>query len=106
MENHVKEVLRRFSLDFYYEKFIEHGYDDADFLKQLTKSQIVELQNDVGMTKKGHIMRFDSALASLKVEDNDSVNASDVNRSEESPPAVPASLESVSKPSCKYEYKA
>ena len=101
MENHVKEVLRRFSLDFYFEKFIEHGYDDA-----LTKSQIVELQNDVGMTKKGHIMRFDSALAALKVEDNDSVNASDVNRSEESPPAVPASLEYVSKPSCKYEYKA
>ena len=102
MENHVKEMLKRFSLDYYYKKFIEHGYDNADFLKQMTESQILrhKLQNDVEMMKNGHIMRFGSTLKALKIEDT--YSASDVNSTEEvssvkSPPAIPVSLESVSK---------
>ena len=37
--NLIKEMLERFSLQSYFESFIENGYDDLQFLKQMSDSE-------------------------------------------------------------------
>ena len=56
--NLIKEMLERFSLQSYFESFIENGYDDLQFLKQMSDSEVDTLLKDIGMTKNGHVMRL------------------------------------------------
>ena len=60
--NLIKEMLERFSLQSYFESFIENGYDDLQFLKQMSDSEVDTLLKDIGMTKNGHVMRLKNAL--------------------------------------------
>ena len=72
--NLIKEMLERFSLQSYFESFIENGYNDLQFLKQMSDSEVDTLLKDIGMTKNGHVMRFKNALNALKSEDSASAS--------------------------------
>ena len=41
----IREWLKKYKLGKYYEKFIEHGYDDLDQLLELSPDKLERLQN-------------------------------------------------------------
>ena len=104
--NLIKKILERFSLQSYFESFIENGYDDLQFLKkQMSDSEVDTLLKDIGMTKNGHIMRLKNALNALKSEDSASASVVKANSAEDisSQPALqPPSKSASVKPSCEY----
>ena len=58
----IRKWLKKYKLGKYYEKFIEHVYDDLDKLLDLFPDKLERLQNAVGMENlEGHTERFHSA---------------------------------------------
>ena len=59
----IREWLKKYRLGKYYEKFIEHGYDDLDQLLDLSPDKLERRQKAVGMENlEGHIERLHSAI--------------------------------------------
>ena len=58
----VRDMLERFRLSMYADKFDEQGYDDRDYLLTMEAAQIDGLITDVGM-KPGHAVKFRDFLA-------------------------------------------
>ena len=57
----VKDVTFLFTalgLEEFAEAMIEEGYDDGNFIRNMEEELIDEALADVGMTKRGHIMRL------------------------------------------------
>ena len=103
--NLIKEMSERFSLQSYFESFIENGYDDLQFLKQMSDSEVDTLVKDIGMTKNGHVMRLKNALNALKSEDSASASVVKADNAEDisSQPALQPPAKSASvKPSCEH----
>ena len=60
----VREFLEKHKLSFYYQAFIDQGYDDVDQIMDIAKSteEMTNLLQDVGMfDKPGHRKRFIAA---------------------------------------------
>jgi len=58
----VREMLERFRLGMYAASFDEAGYDDRDFILQMSAEHLDALVRDVGM-KPGHALKFRDFLA-------------------------------------------
>jgi hypothetical protein len=58
----VREMLERFRLGMYAASFDEAGYDDRDFILQMSAEHLDALVCDVGM-KPGHALKFRDFLA-------------------------------------------
>ena len=60
----IREWLKKYKLRKYYNKFIEHGYDDLDQLLDLSPEKLEHFQKAVGMDNlEGHIERLHPATA-------------------------------------------
>ena len=64
--NNVIKWLEDIGLSDYKNNFIAEGYDDLVFIMNFNEEQLDELVDDVGMTKKGHVMKLKVELQKLK----------------------------------------
>ena len=63
MSEEIKNFLDSCKLGIYYDAFIDNGYDNIDQLLLMSKENMADLKTDVRMVAKGHILRFDYAVA-------------------------------------------
>jgi hypothetical protein len=64
--NEFSEWLRSSNLTEYAEKFSENGFDDIDLLKSMDEGEITSMIEDIGIEKRGHIMKIKKCLNWLK----------------------------------------
>ena len=64
--NEFSEWLRSSNLTEYAEKFSENGFDNIDLLKSMDEGEITSMIEDIGIEKRGHIMKIKKCLKWLK----------------------------------------
>ena len=52
----------------YAEQFEEDGYDNVAWMLELSDDNMRQMARDVGMTKKGHVMRLVTVTSALRAE--------------------------------------
>ena len=63
----VINFLKNIKLEKYSDNFEEKGYDDFDFIKNMTQAQLTDMLEAVGMYEKpGHREKFLATLSILK----------------------------------------
>lgn len=62
LSNEFNEWLRSSNLTEYAEKFKENGFDDLDLLKSMDEGEISSMIEDLGIEKRGHIMKLKKCL--------------------------------------------
>ena len=66
LSNEFNEWLRSSNLTEYAEKFKGNGFDDLDLLKSMDEGEISSMIEDLGIEKRGHIMKLKKCLSWLK----------------------------------------
>ena len=65
-DEEINVFLNGCKLGCYSESFISNGYDDLNQILEMNKEDLNNLKDDVGITLKGHVMRFDAAVTAKK----------------------------------------
>ena len=65
-ESHLKKFLLDNGLDQYFNSIVDNGYDDFEFISKFDAIEVVEMLEDCGIKKKGHIKKFEALLKANK----------------------------------------